>query len=264
MKIPKSHQSQSNSVYGNCLMLAPDGTVLCRCDKKRVDWYLSRQLAKVVEESPCTIRLNFKPSGRGHSDDLFYLTDKANICVSCGSQHHLTKHHCIPKCFRKFFPDRYKNHSSHDVVALCVSCHAKYELHAAVLKKQIAKKHNVNINPSKPPLNPAQNKAVKAANALLRYKDRIPLERIKELTRIIEEFLDKKSVTQKDIEDVCRLSSYLYALYSTGDKELFGKQVIAQLECLNDFIKEWRQHFVDTMKPQHLPKYWSINHEDKI
>ena len=38
-------------IYGNCIMLALDGTMLCRCDEKKINWYLSRGLAELVSDS---------------------------------------------------------------------------------------------------------------------------------------------------------------------------------------------------------------------
>lgn len=45
----------------------------------QVRWYLDRQLAEVVEETPSiAIRLKFTPRGSGHADDQYYLSDKDN------------------------------------------------------------------------------------------------------------------------------------------------------------------------------------------
>lgn len=60
-------------------MMAPDGELLCHCDEKKADWYVSRELATIVKQNPLTIKLNFEPNGRGVKtlDDLennnFYL-----------------------------------------------------------------------------------------------------------------------------------------------------------------------------------------------
>lgn len=43
-----------------------------------------------------------------------------------------------------------------------------------------------------------------------------------------------------------------------------GKLVVRFIENnggLHMFEKRWRQHFVNTMKPQFLPKNWSIHHK---
>lgn len=32
------------------------------------------------------------------------------------------------------------------------------------------------------------------------------------------------------------------------------------LRSLMQLERHWRQHFLDTMQPKHLPKQWSVNH----
>jgi len=51
-------------VYENCKMLAPDGTCLSNCDRKKAQWYVDKDLATVVVEEPFTVRLKFEPSNR--------------------------------------------------------------------------------------------------------------------------------------------------------------------------------------------------------
>ena len=104
-------------IYGNCKILAPDGKLMCRCLEKRVNWYLNRHLAQIVDNDPLTIQLNFKPSGNGSThQDL--KTIRENICVVCGDNNlsHLTKHHTIPYEYRRYFPDELKSHNSIYVV----------------------------------------------------------------------------------------------------------------------------------------------------
>lgn len=33
-----------------------------------------------------------------------------------------------------------------------------------------------------------------------------------------------------------------------------------QLDAIADFKALWRQHFLDTMKPRHLPSLWSVTY----
>jgi hypothetical protein len=43
-----------------------------------------------------------------------------------------------------------------------------------------------------------------------------------------------------------------------------GKLVIRHVkkhEGLYEFQKRWRQHFLNTMKPQYLPTNWSVDHK---
>lgn len=49
------------------------------------------------------------------------------------------------------------------------------------------------------------------------------------------------------------------------DDDNYHKELIQELKDkyvinnLGNFIKEWRTHFINSMNPQYLPKYWNIN-----
>lgn len=47
-------------VYDNCRMLATTGDLLCYCDARKLQWYLDKGLAELVQEDPPTIRLLFE------------------------------------------------------------------------------------------------------------------------------------------------------------------------------------------------------------
>ena len=132
-----AHVEDEKSVYTNGLMLAPDGEPMCRIGKSKIDWYLDRELATLVSKDPITIQLNFEPKGRGHNGDEFYLRERKDICVVCGFTRNLTKHHVVPSCFRKCFPDEVKKHSDHDIVLVCQKHHELYESKANSLKDKL-------------------------------------------------------------------------------------------------------------------------------
>lgn len=49
-----------------------------------------------------------------------------------------------------------------------------------------------------------------------------------------------------------------------NDKILIGKAVVEKLdseEKIIEFIKMWRQHFLDVNKPRFLPPAWDVNHK---
>lgn len=250
--------AQQKPPYGNCMMIAPNGTVLCRCDQKKVDWYLSRGLAEIVGHDPVTIRLNFTPKGDGQSGDPYYLSEKENICVCCGSITNLTKHHCIPRCFRKHFPDEYKNHCCHDVVLLCVDCHAKYEPESMELKRELA--HQYQLPPPCKELASAAEQtlhsAIKAAKALLLWSAQIPPARIEELSNIVRDYL-KRDFWEEDLKEICYFVKPELTL-----RDALGKAVVSKLDDIPKFICMWREHFVRIMYPQHLPLHWSVDHQD--
>ena len=154
-RIEEMKRLQQKHLYGNCVMLSPEGQTLCLCNQKKINWYLSRNLAVLEQENPPVIRLKFVPKGNGKADHPYYITEKKNICVCCGTKGtsgyhanrlitYLTKHHCVPRCFRKHFPKEYKSHNCHDVVLLCAPCHVKYEEFANELKLKLIDENSIS------------------------------------------------------------------------------------------------------------------------
>ena len=56
--------SRKSDLYENCKMIAPDGQLLSTCDRKKVNWYISRGLAELIEDTEnkddVTMRLKFE------------------------------------------------------------------------------------------------------------------------------------------------------------------------------------------------------------
>lgn len=219
-------------IYSNHTILAPDGEILCRASAKRTHWYIARGLASVVCEEPTIIQLNFEPKGRGCSNKAFYLDNKEDRCVNCGQQEKLTRHHIVPKCFRRFFPEKTKSHDFHDVVPLCIDCHSAYEVEASKFKGQIYKELNVKEK--------KRNKICGYIKTLERHRESLPIERI--------EYLEK-SIIEEQI---------------SIEKEAFGKKVVEKLDNLQEFVVRWRKHFLETMEPKFMPDGWDVNNEVRI
>lgn len=209
---------------------------------RKINWYLRRDLATVVEEDPITIMLNFVPKGKGNENNPFYLQERENHCVVCGTSEELTKHHCVPSCFRKYFPDEYKTHTSHDVLLLCRKCHNSYEVFGYELKNQIALQYNVPIQPTC-----KDKKYAKYAKTILAHSEKIPQERFDYMTDVIKKHLQKENVSEDDLRE-------LLTKQSTADT--YGEMVVRKLDCIEEFEELWRKHFLDTMKPKYLPKHW--------
>jgi hypothetical protein len=241
-------------IYGNCKVLHPDGSLMFRCDTDRVDWYVSRNLADIVsaDGDSITIRFNFTPRGRGHIDDPFYLQEKKNQCVVCGGEEHLTRHHAVPFCYRKHFPEHMKSRCCHDVLPVCVKCHEKYEKEAIQLKKQFAGMNDVSDKLT----NRSTIYARSAANALYKHSASIPAERQEILMKRVAFYLEKDEVTQEDIVALATLPNRRGKYYS------HGLEVVNKLEDLSEFIKMWRRHFVETMNPQFMPEHWDVDKND--
>ena len=57
----------SKTQYGNYEVYHPKGHLMFRCDLKKINWYLDRNLAEIIETNSegkvISIRLNFKSNG---------------------------------------------------------------------------------------------------------------------------------------------------------------------------------------------------------
>ncbi|KAK8943176.1 hypothetical protein KSP39_PZI009394 [Platanthera zijinensis] len=213
--------SCKSPVYDNCRIYANDGRLLCYCDRRKLEWYLRRDLAKVVEEDPPAIMLLFQPKGRPEDDgNEFYIQSKKNICVGCGEKNHYLRYRIIPSCYRMHFPEHLKSHRSHDIVLLCVDCHERAHTAAEKYKKQIAKDFEVPLFVEKIADSGESNaimlkqssegiddeKGVPplqlriAAMALLRHGSAMPTKRQDELIQIVKTYFGGREVLPEDLE----------------------------------------------------------------
>ncbi len=239
------------SPYSNYKVLDKDGELIFRCNAKKVNWYLDRNLAKPIDEK--TVQLVFSTKGIGHKGDEFYLQDKENQCVVCGSKKELTRHHIVPKCYRKFFPENLKTHTSYDIVVLCGPCHELYEESAELLKYKLSEEFNAPVIGTGGRTNHSLHKMVRFALLLLKKGDLIPLKRIEEITSRLKEFFQKDEITEQDLVEISK-ADYL----NREGYKYHGELVIKQVEDLEEFVKRWRNHFISTMKPKFLPAGWDI------
>jgi len=220
----------------NYLMLSPDNTSMARIDKKKAHWYLSRKLAKQINEK--TIQLLFVPKGTGKSDHPYYLQEISNICVVCGIENNLTKHHIVPHRYRKHFPDNIKSHSSYDVLLLCRDCHDKYEVEAEAIKKDIYKKYT--------------GKDLKEEF----YKS----NKYRKITNKIKLLFDNNLSTEvkNKIRESLKDSDIIINNNEKYDSPLEGLEVAKNVKDFVEFYIFWRKHFVSVMSPEYLPKYWNV------
>ena len=131
-------------LYDSCRLLSPDGRVLCHCPRKKVQWYVARGLAELVQSEPTLVgRLTFAPAGAGREGDDFYLALKKNQCVVCGAADGLVRHNVVPAEYRRCFPLELKAHKSHDILLLCANCQPKVHRINAAEKERVAEEYRV-------------------------------------------------------------------------------------------------------------------------
>ncbi|XP_010689638.2 protein RRP6-like 3 isoform X2 [Beta vulgaris subsp. vulgaris] len=206
-------------VYHNCRIYASDGRLLCYCDHKKLEWYLSRNLAKLMDDNPLAIILLFEPKGRPEDEDNdFYVQSKRNMCVSCGESNHYLRYRIIPSCYRMHFPEHLKSHRSHDIVLLCVDCHEVAHAAAEKYKRQVATEFGIplyvrkvmdsgKLQPTKTyelqehqeaGVSPSQLRT--AAMALLRHGPGMPSKRHEELMEVVRMYYGGREISHEDLE----------------------------------------------------------------
>ncbi|KAK4741810.1 hypothetical protein SAY87_025398 [Trapa incisa] len=213
--------SCKSPVYHNCRIFANDGRLLCYCDHRKLEWYLRRDLAKVVDNDPPAIMLLFEPKGRPEDEDNdFYIQSKKNICVGCGEGIHYLRYRIIPSCYRMHFPEHLKSHRSHDIVLLCVDCHEVAHAAAEKYKRQVAEEFDIplfirNIAESTNVRDAAEASEMgidfeeagvsplelrTAAMALIRHGQKMPPSRREELYQIVMRFYGGREINNEDLE----------------------------------------------------------------
>ncbi|KAJ1847603.1 hypothetical protein LPJ57_008752 [Coemansia sp. RSA 486] len=281
---------RSKTIYENCSVLDVSGNLLFRAGRKKLDWYLSRNLAHEIDET--TIQLTFQNKGNGRSKEPFYLQDMRNICVVCNSSSSLTMHHVVPYQYRQNMPEAIKSHSSFDLLPVCIECHDRYERHASALKKHLAECFDAPFAGIGWIDRPDVGKAAKAAAALLSKNPRIPRTRLDDLGAIVQRVaLDRANLfsddtrqwieaCRRDVSEISANENLLHELCAMEvrvagpDFRSHGEMVVdavlrsqknlpmcpACKEMVDGGIPAlvvlWRKHFVEHAHPAHLPDHW--------
>ncbi|XP_058605768.1 exonuclease 3'-5' domain-containing protein 2 isoform X2 [Onychostoma macrolepis] len=260
------YSARKSPLYDNCFLHAPDGQPLCTCDKKKAKWYLEKGIGELVSEDPFVVRLLFEPSGRPDSQKDYYLTAKENVCVVCGKADSYIRKNIVPHEYRRHFPAEMKDHNSHDILLLCTSCHAASNVHDGVLKQRLAEEHSApqGCEEGIRLLEDADRRRVRsAARALLSASDGMPQSRKEELLSVMQSFFcnGQQEVTQEMLQRAAALETRIFN-ESYVPHGLKVVQVYAEhgLRGLMDLERCWRQHFLTSMQPRHLPPLWSVSH----
>ncbi|XP_015926356.1 exonuclease 3'-5' domain-containing protein 2 [Parasteatoda tepidariorum] len=252
-------------MYDNCQLVAPDGEILCSCDKGKAEWYVMKGLGEVVCQEPFTVRLNFEPSGRPTLDNIFYTKEKSNCCVVCGKADQFHRKLVIPSEYRKFFPNLMKKNLSHDVILLCVNCHKRSNIIDQTMRQKLADlcdaplgcRKNVKFKS-----NPELIRVKSAATAIYRANDKLPETRRTQLEQTIKDYFKVSTVDEDTLAEALNVDVNM-----PNDAYIAHGQKVYEYFCKNgglmEFERMWRQHFLDTMQPKYLPSMWSIDHNHK-
>jgi len=249
-----SNRPRKRRVWGNRKVFDRDGNLIFTCHDRKADWYLDKGLAERLSHDPLAIRLNFQTNGPGHRyDQGYFLEEKKNICVVCGSEGELNTHHVVPWCYRRYFPDELKTHNWYDIMALCIPCHNNYERFAWELKLEIAEEFNIPVDGKGMRKDKAKVYAMKIALTIQKHGNKIPEVKLRNMKDILREYLQKQDITQEDINQIAELKIDFWQDYVPH-----GQYVVKRLSDTEGFVRRWRKHFVDTMQPKFISENWKI------
>ncbi|GLH01033.1 Werner Syndrome-like exonuclease [Gryllus bimaculatus] len=268
--LPRAFCTRQTPLYHNCFMQAPDGAVLCTCDKKKAVWYVSKNLAELISENPLTVRLKFEPSGRAVGTvGQYYVQPKANCCVVCGKIDNCIRKNVVPHEYRKHFPKVMKDHVSHDVLLLCLPCHLRSNSFDLSLKRQLAELCSAPFcqgGNAKFTVNREKSAVKAAAKALLRSCDMIPEERQQMLRLVVKEYYGASELTDDVLEEAASMNAHT----PNEDYDPHGMKIVQffSIEDNGGLVKleqMWREHFLSTMNPKYMPDLWSVTHtQDRL
>jgi len=240
----------SRHLYGNIKFLSQEGNLMFYGTYKRLFWYWSKGIATLIDDK--TVQLTFPAAGPGNPHSK--VGNRNNICVVCGSDENLNRHHVIPYQYRKWLPKAYSIRNHFDILSICIKCHRKYEIFAFEFKEELRKKYEVHSGNEE--VVGVRSHAARLANTLAHFGDKIPKERQ-------QQFRDKISAEFPDFvfteENLKNLSDAWKNPTRIRLKEPHGKLIVEKLDNIDEFVVMWRGHFMDVMKPKFLPLDWIQN-----
>jgi hypothetical protein len=258
----------------------PSGRHMFTCGEKKAEWYLERNLAVLLSDKE--IIFTFDPKGMGFEDnEEFGRGIRETICVVSGVGEGLQRHHIVPYCYRSYFPEAYKSKNHHDVVLINHELHSEYEQVANQYKDEIANIFNVktitelnmDYTAKLREIGKPTSMILNALHSIFRTYDKVSQKT----------FIDKLNFISQNsnitFDELCGLNYIqLYKLYlllkeeneseitvfKEENRHLYdhGYHVVKLLdneEKISNFVKLWRNHFIDTMQPQFMPNGWSVD-----
>jgi len=268
--------SDENPFYQNVKVVDPNNEVVFYTGRSIANLLLRYEKGQIVSQQPCVLQLNKKPS-----DEILnlthpiYKTPRQTMCVVCGRPDNLDRHHVIPKCVRNFFPVKYKKFAeAHDLVLTCRECHELYEQkfanplkaklkseveHTSLVMRGTFKKQCFHLVYSETSMNSYEwvalwNKLEKQIGAPLDLD--LVYKYAKEEYDAREEI--RKSMSPELKESIKKKNQNLskYVLKKRYKEQNTWNLIVAKYTP-EGMIKLWRNHFVECMNPQFMPKHWN-------
>lgn len=289
--------SMKTPMYDNIHMLDEDREPICTISMKKAKWYIRKNIAEWTapkagselskdKDIKC-IRLLFTHNGvhegekKSSSEKLYLRSAKQNICVSCGSDGHHIRHYIVPYSYRALLPDDYKSHMSHDIVILCPDCHVRCE--RSTKKRMKRMEHNLRMkmtdgNAFCSPVieDPHLYHVRSCAIALAKWRDKIPTEKIASYEKEVRLYLadcckdeaekemiiltgNDEPLTKSQLQKACSVKYRVKNPRYVPGSEVVVRSLNGDKEKIEQFIVDWRKHFIAIVDPKYMPTGWRVD-----
>ena len=258
---------------------------------KKANWYIEKNIAAWVSSSsndqsiksnkqspsPKQIQLLFEPKNRSNRGEkgLYVRSEKINQCVACGNTEYHMRHYVVPFAYRSLFPPKFKSHLSHDIVILCPDCHVFCDQQRQLRMKTIEEHYRFIYNngmeddiTSKPFIIDQRLYHLRScALALLRWKDKLPESKRTNYEILVGDYLKEMNndihisipFTKEQLQLVIDVQYKKENNQFISGPELVLNAMADDEDKIVQFVKGWRQHFLDIARPQFLPKGWGLD-----
>eukprot|EP01065_Artemidia_motanka_P005650 TRINITY_DN1272_c0_g1_i1.p1 TRINITY_DN1272_c0_g1~~TRINITY_DN1272_c0_g1_i1.p1 ORF type:complete len:448 (+),score=156.11 TRINITY_DN1272_c0_g1_i1:661-2004(+) len=249
---------ESLTKFGEKKIVDKDGRVMMHMRERTVQGLLRRGLATESEDG--TIQLKFRPTD--HYDYAGLDAAERNACVGCGKQG-VARYYIVPRVFFALLPDTAKAYNCHDIVLLCPRCRRTAErpqlTRVADWLRRYGAAQSGGTYANRNAVTPEEVHVRRAAAAILApptgKKGSIPPGKTAELRAVVADFY---GVDTSDVD-----AGLLKKAMAIGSGPLPAERLCAEVSAdadgLREFLREWRQLFVDALQPQFLAEGWAVD-----
>ncbi len=240
--------------YGNIAVYSPDDVLMFYANKHKMRFYIKNDLAEQISNDK--FRLKFTPNGLGYSQEnnpfgtRDCLVPRENRCVVTGDTDitKLSKHHIVPKFFRKNFPVEHKS-SFQTIVLIDRDLHSEYTVYEQAYYDEIAEIYGVPKY-SEFALESVTTRENKIAGTLLAYGHLMPRD---VQLGLEQEFKHKTGLepTSENLKTVFELVIVNKKIKTVEND--FGMAIAAKITDYREFEMLWLNHFIEHMRPKFLP-----------
>jgi hypothetical protein len=235
-------------IYENMEIYAPTGFFLGYIPSHRFNWYIERNLAEKINDK--AIKLMFEPKNIKSLETIRTVHEpKENKCVVCGNTQEMCRYRITPYEVKKLLPEKYKAHRANDVVALCCEDVPDADYFTKEFKLELFKKYDVDITKFK--LVGKEDNIYKLIKKILSKTTK--LEYANEC--LVKYF--GKIPTKEELEDfMAKCEDKIHFDGFETPEHMLVQKVIDENNVV-EFLKLWKQNFVEKMEPKYLPwDFW--------